>query len=79
MRICVFNIFNNQYAKKTQQNISKYSIMKYDLSIQIVISIVYLAVIKINIALKEHDFLISIIQARIKLWGIRKNCFVDTV
>ena len=53
--------------------------MKYDLSIQIVISIVYMAVIKINIALKEHDFLVSIIQARIKLWGIQKNCFGDTV
>ena len=58
MRICVLNTFNNQHAKKTQQHISKYSIMKYDLSIQIVISIVYMAVIKINIALKEHDCII---------------------
>ena len=34
--------------------------MKYDLSIQIVISIVYMAVIKINIALKEHDCIVWI-------------------
>ena len=34
--------------------------MKYDLSIQIVISIVYMAVIKINIASKEHDCIVWI-------------------